>query len=91
LLIVERDGGEACVGDGAVHARLPVFGCYLHGLFENRALREGFLNHLRRLRGLPSLAAERDWEDWREDRLDRLARITRSSLNMPLIYSLLGP
>ncbi len=90
LLIVERDGAEACIEDGAVHARLPVFGCYLHGLFENRALREGFVNHLRRMRGFPPLAAERDWEQWREERLDRLARITRSSLDMDLVYSLLG-
>lgn len=90
LLIVERDGGEVCVEDGAAHTRLPVFGCYLHGLFENRALREGFVNHLRRARGLPPVSAARDWEEWRDDRLDRLARITRSSLQIPVIYSLLG-
>jgi adenosylcobyric acid synthase len=91
LLIVERDGREVHIGDGAANERLPVFGCYLHGLFENLALREGFLNYLRLARGLPPLAAERDWEEWREERLGRLASIARSSLNMPLIYSLLGP
>jgi adenosylcobyric acid synthase len=90
LLIVERDGEGVCIEDGAVHARLPVFGCYLHGLFENRGIREGFVNHLRRMRGFPRLPAEREWEEWREERLDRLARITRSSLDLDLIYALLG-
>jgi adenosylcobyric acid synthase len=90
LLIEERDGREIRIADGAVHERLHVFGSYLHGIFENPAVREGFLNHLRRARGFPPLAAERDWEEWREERLERLARITRASLEMSLVYSLLG-
>ena len=90
LLITERDSTEVSVEDGAVHERLPIFGCYLHGLFENRLLREGFINHLRKLRGLPPVTAERDWERWRNDRLDRLARITRTALDMPLAYALIG-
>ncbi|RJP31452.1 MAG: cobyric acid synthase [Actinobacteria bacterium] len=90
LLIVERDGREVSVADGAVHADLPVFGCYLHGLFENSAMREGFVNRLRLARGLPPVSASREWDVWREDRLDRLARITRASLHMPAVYSLLG-
>lgn len=90
LLIVERDGGEVRVADGAVNERLPVFGCYVHGIFENRPAREGFLNFLRRNRGLPSLSAGGDWEASRMDRLDRLARITRASLKMGTLYSLLG-
>ena len=53
LLITERDGVEANIPDGAHHDRLPVFGCYLHGLFENRPLMEAFLNQLRRRRGPP--------------------------------------
>jgi len=89
LLIVERDGREVSVADGAVHSELPIFGCYLHGLFENRAVREGFVNYLRFKRGLPPVSESRDWEDWREDRLERLAGIIRSSLQMHTIYSLL--
>jgi adenosylcobyric acid synthase len=90
LLIVERDGTEVSVGDGAAHERLPVFGCYLHGLFENHRPRKGFVDRLRRNRGLAPVSAVRDWEEWREERLDRLARIVRSSLDMTLVYSLLG-
>jgi adenosylcobyric acid synthase len=90
LLIVERNGLEVSIGDGSVHPQLPVFGCYLHGIFENASLRHGFLNNLRRLHGLSPQAVERDWEELREERIDRLARIARASLNMPLVYPLLG-
>ncbi len=90
LLITERDGVEANIPDGAHHDRLPVFGCYLHGLFENRPLMEAFLNQLRRRRGLPEMHLERDWLEWREGHLDRLAVVVRRSLDIPLIYSLLG-
>ena len=90
LMIHTRDGVAVAVPDGACNPVLPVFGCYLHGLFENHSLREGFINFLRERRGLQPLAAtERDWLTWREERLDRLAAITRSSLKMDLIYSLL--
>jgi len=90
LLIVERDGREVSVVDGAVNHDFPVFGCYLHGLFENREVREGFINYLRFKKGLPPISQSHDWEEWREDRLERLAGITRSSLQMQTIYSLLG-
>lgn len=94
LRIVERDGAAVQVGDGALHGVLPVFGCYLHGLFENRCVREGFISALWRRRGLaprwsPSRVAH-DWERVREERLERLARVVRSSLRMDEIYRLLG-
>lgn len=89
LLITERDGRGVRVADGAVHPRLRVFGCYLHGLFENRVLREAFLNHLRRMRGMPHANAVTEWDEEREERLDRLAATVRSSLDILRIYALL--
>ena len=90
LRIIARDGRQVSVPDGACSEGLPVFGCYLHGLFENPSVKEGFINYLRARRGLQPLAAvEQDWQAWRHDRLDRLARITRLSLKMDLVYSLL--
>jgi adenosylcobyric acid synthase len=90
LTIFSRDGREAGVADGVLNPSLPVFGCYLHGLFENPSLREGFLNYLRKRQGLGPLEVARgDWDLWRQGRLDRLASITRSALKMDLIYGLL--
>lgn len=90
LMIIERDREKISINDGALHDRLPVFGCYLHGLFENRHVREGFLNYLRVRKGLPQRTAEIDWDKWRDDRLDRLARIARSSLRVQELYALVG-
>lgn len=90
LLIVECDGSEAHTEDGALHDELPVFGCYLHGLFENRHLLEGFLNHLRGTKGLEAIAVGEEWNTYREKRLDHLADVVRSALDISAIYSLLG-
>ncbi len=94
LRIVERDGARVEVEEGALHEYLPVFGCYLHGLFENRCVREGFISALWRRRGLlptgPLSREAHDWELVREERLGRLSRVVRSSLRMDEIYRLLG-
>lgn len=90
LLIMERDGKGVRVEEGAVHEELPVFGCYLHGLFENLPLRRGFLNHLRRRRGLGPRDGFEDWDSVREQNLDRLAEVVRNSLDLEKVYSLMG-
>lgn len=93
LIIVERDGRRVWVEDGAVHEELPVFGCYIHGIFENPPLRRGFLNHLRRLRGLEPVRIPGDsgeWDSLRERGLNRLAEVVRRSLDMERIYALVG-
>ena len=94
LRVVERDGAATEVDDGAMHAVLPVFGCYLHGLFENRCVLEGFLSALWSGRGrLPATAScgeGRDWSLVREERIDRLADAVRGALRMGDIFRLLG-
>jgi len=90
LLIVQRDGMAASVEEGALREEGKVFGCYLHGLFENRSLREGFLNGLRLARGLPCAPSAGDWDEHREEQLDLLAREVRAALDMDMLYGLLG-
>lgn len=90
LLIVERGGSAARVEDGAVHGELPVFGCYLHGLFENRFLREAFLDFLRGRRGMEPVGVGEDWSRQREGQLDLLADEVRAALDVDGIYSMLG-
>jgi adenosylcobyric acid synthase len=81
---------EVRIEDGALHEELPVFGCYLHGIFENRRLRENFLGSLRRRKGLSTVGMAEEWESLREQSLDRLADIVSSTLDMEAVYSLLG-
>lgn len=90
FLVLERNGKAVRVEDGTMHPELPIFGCYLHGIFENRALRTGFLNWLRMRKGLEQRDSLEEWEAQRDRNLDRLADIVRSSLDMRAIYSLLG-
>jgi adenosylcobyric acid synthase len=46
LEISERNGTSVSVQDGAVSGNGRVWGCYLHGLFENQALRRAWLTSL---------------------------------------------
>jgi adenosylcobyric acid synthase len=68
-----------------------VFGTYLHGLFDEGAFRRAFLNHVRKLRGLPPGKAQGpSWKDVLEAELDRLADCCAAHLNMPLVERILG-
>ena len=75
------------VSDGAVSADGRVFGCYLHGLFDNAEFRRHFLNVLRRRKGLLPLDAATEVG---EDSIDRLAEHVRQSLNMPILREIVG-
>jgi len=87
LHIVEVPQGSADYFDGALSQSGTVLGTYMHGLFHNRAFRQGLLNNLRRRRGLP----ER-WEGTsagKDEHYDRLASLVRQSLDMDLLYAIL--
>lgn len=89
LTITERNGTSVSIPDGAQNGASNVFGCYIHGLFENGDVRRGFLNALRKQKGLHVNEECFDWHSWREERIDRFADVVRSSLDMKLIYSLI--
>lgn len=74
--------------DGAVSQDGRIFGTYLHGLFESDSFRRGFLNALRREKGLPprTLAPV---SSRRQVLLDRLAETVRSSVDLEAVYRLL--
>lgn len=90
LLITKRSGRSVSVPDGVQDGGSNVFGCYIHGLFENGNVRTGFLNAVRKRKGLPPAEGVLDWRLWREGRIDRFADTVRSSLDMELIYSLVN-
>jgi len=62
LEIEERGGEPVAVPDGAIAGEGRVWGCYLHGLFANEALRRAWLNSLgpggRRVKARGSQGAE---------------------------------
>jgi adenosylcobyric acid synthase len=68
---------------------LPVFGCYLHGLFDDPLVRRGFLGALGGV-GRAVDDSSPAWNRLREERLKRLAEAVRSSLDVESVYNLLG-
>ena len=72
--------------DGAISADGRVWGCYLHGIFDNAAFRR------RWLRSLGWQAPDNDGHDvdWREAEYDRLAAHVRGHLDMDALYEMIG-
>jgi adenosylcobyric acid synthase len=72
---------------GIVNQSRSIWGCYLHGIFDNGAWRRSWLNELRKQRGLPSLpTGVPNYREQREALLDSLADTVESSLNLsPLL------
>jgi adenosylcobyric acid synthase len=86
LFAVARHGGFGeTVEDGAVSADGRVWGTYLHGLFDDAALRHALLDHLRSRRGLaPALRSARPTLD---AELDRLADHLAAHLDLARIWA----
>jgi adenosylcobyric acid synthase len=89
LFTVARHGGFGeTIEDGAVSADGRVWGTYLHGLFDDPALRHALLDHLRSRRGLaPALRSAGTSLD---AELDRLADHLAAHLDLPRIWALLA-
>lgn len=86
--ITERLGQPAEGADGAISGDGLVFGTYMHGLFARDGFRRGLLRWLAERKGvvLPEAGAGID----KEREYDRLAAVVRASLDMELVYQLVG-
>ncbi|HCR13546.1 MAG TPA: threonine-phosphate decarboxylase, partial [Desulfovibrio sp.] len=82
---VTREDGAAI---GFSRADLPVWGAYLHGLFDADAFRRRFLNDLRARRGLPPVALPTPYD--LDPALDRLADVIEAHLPLAALRGLLG-
>jgi adenosylcobyric acid synthase len=68
---------------GIVDETQSIWGCYLHGIFDNSAWRRSWLNILRQKRGLPSLPTGiPNYRQQREEMLDNLADLVEKHLNL---------
>jgi cobyric acid synthase CobQ/L-threonine-O-3-phosphate decarboxylase len=83
--IVVSKGGQA-LGYGRKDA--PVWGAYLHGIFDADAFRRRFLDDLRRRRGLAVVARTAVYDI--EPALDRLADVLEERLGLTAVCRLLG-
>jgi adenosylcobyric acid synthase len=75
-------------GLGLVDKSQSIWGCYIHGLFDNGAWRRSWINHLRKQRGMSSLATGiSNYRDQREATLNILADIVEKNLDLKVILS----
>ena len=73
---------------GLVDKSQSLWGCYVHGLFDNGAWRRSWINHLRKQRGMSSLATGiSNYRDQREATLNILADIVEKNLDLKEILS----
>ena len=86
--IDERSGRACSEADGYMASSGNVFGTYVHGLFHNDALRRAILEELAARKGAELSSAGEPFS--RDDQYDRLAALVRSSLDMDLVYRILG-
>ncbi len=91
LQIIRRNGAAADIPDGAVSTDGRIWGCYLHGLFANPALRRAWLARLEpgwavgRIAN-PSHVGPRSLDL----ALDRLADAVEAALDMQKLTAIVG-
>jgi adenosylcobyric acid synthase len=76
-------------GLGLVDRSLSVWGCYLHGIFDNGPWRRSWLNHLRKQRGMASLPTGiANYREQREAVLNDLTNLVEANINLkPILPS----
>jgi len=88
--ITARSGESVEGRDGVVRSDGLVMGTYLHGLFDNDELRQAIINALRLRKGLAPLTTVHSAAARKAASYNRLADAVRNSLNLELIYRLVG-
>jgi len=90
LSVNNQDGTEASHPDGAASVDGRVWGCYLHGLFEDDRLRRAWLGSLGRGRPLAeSVGPQASYQDRFRAALDRLADAVERALDMAAIDAII--
>lgn len=75
---------------GMVNQAQNLWGCYLHGLFDNGAWRRSWLNNVRQRKGLEPLTTHiGNYQQQREEMLDSLADFVETHVNLDPIFGLL--
>ncbi|GAB4526047.1 MAG: cobyric acid synthase [Pleurocapsa sp.] len=75
-------------GLGIVDQSQSIWGCYVHGLFDNGAWRRSWLNQLRKQRGMASLATGiSNYREQREMMLNSVAEVVEKHIDLSCILN----
>ncbi len=83
--VLTKENGEVT---GIAHSALPVWGTYLHGIFDNDSFRHWFLDRTRKKKGLPVLKTRPVYD--LEAAFDALADVVRASVDVEGIMRGMG-
>jgi len=84
-----KESKQSSSFDGAINEASNVMGTYIHGIFDGTEFREYMLNTLRIKKDMKPKKSNA-YESLREKELDKLADIVRDSIDMDLIYKIVG-
>ncbi len=73
--------------DGAFHGN--VYGCYVHGIFDENEIAEGIVRSLYNAKGLEYTEKAIDRKAYKEKQYDILADEVRKNIDMNLVYKIL--
>lgn len=89
--IIQRSGKQVAEFDGAVSDNGLHFGTYLHGLFNSDDFRRGFLDQLRKRKGLKPIQVRGfSYIKRLQNDYDELAAVVRKNIQLDFIYELLN-
>jgi adenosylcobyric acid synthase len=89
--IVKKEDRNVWIEDGAISKDGKVWGTYIHGIFDNDEFRAGFINHLRKRKGLHPLSKSDilHYHQVKGEGFNNLERGLRENLDMDSIYRIL--
>jgi len=90
--IVNRNGRQATIHEGAVSKDRPILGTYIHGVFENAHIRRGLINYLLRKKNRDDRQESQvgpSIDEVREQEFDKLADLVRNNLDIRKFYEIL--
>ena len=89
-LLFQPANGDCPYSLGLCNEEGNVIGTYLHGFLDNDPIREGFLNFVRKQRGLPDPQEKFSYREFRSRQLDRLADLVTQSIDMNEVKRIIG-
>jgi adenosylcobyric acid synthase len=90
--IVKKENRDVQIEDGAISKDGKVWGTYIHGIFDNDEFRRGFINHLRKRKGLSPLSRSDilHYHQVKREGFNNLEMGLRENLDMDFIYRVLS-
>lgn len=90
--IVKKEDQNVWIEDGAISKDGTVWGTYIHGIFDNDEFRRGFINYLRKRKGLFPLSRSDilHYHQMKGEGFNNLEMGLRKNLDMDFIYQILN-